>query len=69
MIKRHIIETIEEYNEEGILTNRTTTKTDEVDEDANAIYVGTLNAPDTFDIDAFLDELEARLPAMLARSV
>ena len=37
MVKRHIVETVEEFNENGILVSRTTTTTDEED-DSKTIY-------------------------------
>ena len=37
MVKRHIVEIVEEFNEQGLLISRTTTTTDE-DDDSRTMY-------------------------------
>lgn len=45
MVKRHIVEVIEEFNEQGVLVGRTTTTTDEDDDSCTMYQSQTIPVP------------------------
>jgi hypothetical protein len=48
MIVRHIVETVETYNDQGVLTDRTITETDEKDDGCTPFYHTSTNDPTGF---------------------
>lgn len=45
MVKRHIVEIVEEFNEQGLLISRTTTTTDEDDDSCTMYQSQTIPVP------------------------
>lgn len=61
MIKRHITETIEEFNEEGIMTCKTTTETEETDDNNFPSYVGSVNIEGNVSLEKLVEDIAAKL--------